>query len=278
MAISTPKDTALFAAKLMQMFHDAAAQKGIPMFSVIQGYCNVIDLKNKTMLRSSGFIKVAKDLYRGVLKYTPPEHGMSLQAWIAVSTGMKGVLIYHYYDFEFRPNSYEKSGSLGCKALISQSGVESRIWKEFGECMGKIKPFHKLILEWFHEGYTFARADNPEIKVDAFRLRDGKYKFYTLVNTRIAKWDKTSPRRPGNDTSLRFASGELLGLEKVGPVSFNFTPENELPLWCLGTGKMISKNNKGSYGLTILPGDGIILMQGTEDELKQIREKLITKE
>jgi hypothetical protein len=278
MVISTPKDTALFASKLMQMFHDAAAEKGIPMFCVIQGYCNIIDLKNKTMQRRSGFIKIGKDLYRGVRKYTPPEHGMSLQSWIAISTGMKGVLIYHYYDFDFNPATYNSRGSVGCKALVSQAGVESRIWKEFGECMGKIKPFHKLILEWIHEGYTFAKSDNCEIKVDAFRLPNGKAKFYTLVNTRIAKWDKTSPRRPDDKTNLRFAAGELLGLEKVGPIAFNFMPENDLPLWCVKTGQKLTCQKQGIYNLTIAPGDGIIIVQGTEDEVKQIRKKFIIKE
>jgi len=272
MVISTPKDTALFATKLMQMFCDEAAQKGIPMFCVIQGYSKTRDMKNKSMPRRSGFIKISKDLYRGVGKYTPPEHGMSLQSWIAVSTGMKGILIYHYYDSYFHFKRYERTGSLGRKALVSQAGVESRIWKEFGECMRKIKPYHKLIIDWFHEGYTFAKADNPAIKVDAFRLQDSKSRFYTIVNTRIAKWDKTSPRRPDNKTNLRFANGKLLGLEKVGPITFNFIPENNLPIWDLKTGKGLPRQ------LTIAPGDGIILMQGTEKEMKQIRKKYITGE
>jgi len=265
MAISTPKDTALFASKLMQMFHDAAAQKGIPMFCVIQGYNSVLDLKNENMPRKSGFIKIYKDLYRGVRKYTPPEHGMSLQSWIAVSTGMKGVIVFPYYDFEINPKKYQASGMLTWEALVSQAGVEHRIWKEFGECMGKIKPFRKLIIDWFHEGYTFAKTDNSEIKVDAFRLQDGKSKFYTLVNTRIAKWDKTSPRRPDNKTNLCFGNGTLLGLEKVGPISFNFTPENDLPLWDLETGEKLSRK------FEIAPGGGMILMQGTEKEMRKIR-------
>jgi len=95
-----------------------------------------------------------------------------------------------------------------------------------------------------------------------------------LLNTRIAQWDNTSPNRPTDQTRLHFEESGLAGFEQVGPLEFRFTPDGNDPLWDVRSATKLPRNDDGSVTVQLAPGRGVVLMQGTDGDMKATTERL----
>lgn len=263
--ISTPTDMAYLLSKEISECYAEAAKRGRPLIYVGQSYGTYDEIKTEKMEKKSGFREVSPGVWRGWLRYPPPENGMYLQSWIAVTEGAKGLLWYHYYG-ERAP----VDGMIKEMCFVDAAGKETRLWKEHAECFKEMKPLFPLFISWHKEGIKRGSVDSNWIKHNSFIREFDKERYYVLLNTRIAEWDKNSPRRPSNDTELYFDENGLAGFKKAGPLTFKFQPDGNEPLWDVLTGKKLdSKSNQ--YEITIGPGRGLVLMQGNENDIKNIR-------
>ena len=277
--ISTPKDMAGRLATDIADFSVEAAERGRPLIYVLQGYGhqNVFtseDIKGwsggekDALDPCSGFKRVGPDQWLGWDRYPPPEHGMHLQNWLAVSEGAKGLLIFHYGPRKPRKGTPKHVN------LVKEDGTETRLWREFGECMRDMQPFMPLILSWHREAVARAKTDHPEVVARSFIRRFDAEGFLVVHNRRIATWDKDSPALPRGDTELHFDEHGLAGLRTAGPLTVRLTVGGSDPVWSLRDGVRLDPTDAGEYELTIGPGRATVLMQGTKAALNAIRTEL----
>lgn len=277
--ISTPKDMARRLGADIAEFAAEAAERGRPLIYVLQGYGhqNVFSAEDirgwsggekDALDPCSGFKRIGPKRWLGWDRYPPPEHGMHLQNWLAVSEGAKGLLIFHYGPRKPREGTPKHIN------LVKQDGAETRLWREFGECMRDMQPFLPLILSWHREAIAWAKTDHPQVVVRSFIRRFDAERYLIVQNRRIATWDKNSPALPRGDTDLHFDEHGLAGLRTAGPLAVRLTVEGTDPVWNLRTGEQLEPLDTGDYKLTIKPGRAAILMQGSDTALDTIRTEL----
>jgi hypothetical protein len=263
--ISTPREVVSLLSKEMADCYTEAAKRGRPLICVGQAWAYISDKKEK-MEPKSGFREVRPGVWRGWERYLP-EHAMHLASWLGITEGAKGLLWYHYYGAtNGRDTAMGRIIREDC--LVDENGNESSHWKELGQCFHEMQRLAPLFLSWHKEWPEFGAADNPWIKVCSFIREFDRERYFVLLNTRIAQWDKTSPSRPTNETKLHFDETGLAGFEKVGPLEFKFKPEGNDPLWDVLSAARLPRNDDGSCTLKLDPGRGVVLMQGTEDDMK----------
>ncbi len=192
---------------------------------------------------------------------------MHLQCWVAVQEGARGLLIFHYWP----PRANEGLHKIG---LVNAKGEETRLWREFGECMQEMKPFLPLFRSWHQEAVPGAQADNPDIAISSFIRSFDSERFLVVLNQRIASWDKDSPALPRGQTELHFDEQGLAGLHSVGPLSFHLQVDGEEPAWHILTGKQLLTADDGEYQLTLGAGRAVVLMQGAKESLRRLRKEL----
>ena len=276
--ISTPRDMATRLRNELGALYPEAAQRGRPLIYVMQGYGHQNRFTTEEIRQwsggakdaldpHSGFTEIEPGVWQGWDRYPPPPGGMSLQSWLAVSEGCAGLLIYHYHGLQ-RPE-YQRY-----IALVGEAGNETRLWREFGECMTAMKPLQPLLLSWHKEALPRASADSEWVKVSSFIREFDAERYLVVVNERIATWDEDSPSLPRGETELRFDDEGLAGLHESGPLTFALTAEGDAPLWDVLTGEQITREADGSCTLTIGPGLGTVLMQGDEATLRKLRVEL----
>jgi hypothetical protein len=216
----------------------------------------------------SGLKRIGPERWLGWDRYPPPEHGMHLQNWLAVSEGAKGLLIYFYGPAKPRHES------LKYVALVNEDGTETRLWREFAQCMRDIRPLVPLILTWHREAITRARTSHPEVVVRSFLRRFDSERYLVVHNRRIATWDKDSPSMPRGATELHFDDQGLAGMQTAGPLTVRLTVEGDEPVWDLRDGRRLQRLDSGDYELTLGPGRAAVLMQGPDQALRAIRTEL----
>lgn len=276
--ISTPRDMAIRLRDELGRFYPEAARRGRPLVYVMQGYGHenlftTEDIRawsggqRNTLDPWSGFREVEPGVWRGWDRYPPPPGGMSLQSWLAVSEGAQGLLIYHYQRLQ-------TEGDLRYLALVDAQGGETRLWREFAECVAEMKPFLPLFVSWHKEALPRATASDDWVKVSSFIRKFDAERYLVVVNERIATWDEDSPALPRGETELRFDDQGLAGLHEVGPLSFRLTVEGDAPVFDLRTGARLTPAAGGSYELTVGPGRGTVFMQGPPATLTAVRAEL----
>lgn len=276
--ISTPRDMAARLRGEIADFYAEAAKRGRPLTYVMQGYghqnrFSTEDIREwsggaKDRLDPwSGFTEVEPGVWEGWDRYPPPPGGMRLQSWLAVSEGAAGLMIYHYRGLQ-RPTLEDYI------ALVDEGGNETRLWREFGECVTAMKPLLPLFLSWHKEAIPRAATSSDWVKVRSFIREFDAERFVVVVNERIATWDDDSPALPRGETELHFDDEGLAGLHEAGPLTFSLTAEGEAPLWDILAGEMLQPGDDGAYELTLNPGSGIVLMQGDEARLTALRAEL----
>jgi len=274
--ISTPKDMAVRLSEDIAEFAAEAARHGRPLIYVLQayGHQNVFTAKDFKEWSGgakdapdpwSGFKRIGPDRWLGWDRYPPPEHGMHLQNWLAVSEGAKGLLVYFYGP----PKSRQES--LNYVTLVNEDGTETRLWREFADSMRDIQPLVPLILTWHREGIARAKTNHPEVVVRSFVRRFDAERYLIVQNRRIATWDKDSPPLPRGPTELHFDVRGLAGLQTAGPLTVRLTVEGDEPVWDLRDGRRLQRLEDGGYELTVGPGRAHVLMQGTDSALGAIR-------
>ena len=276
--ISTPKDMATRLRNELRQFYPEAQKRGRPLIFVIQAYGHqnrftTEDIKDwsggaKDSLDPwSGFTEVEPGVWQGWDRYPPPPGGMHLQCWLAISEGARGLLAYHYCGLR-RP---EYSRYI---ALVGEQGRETRLWREWGECLKEIAPLHPLILTWHKQALPRATTDHPEVKLRSFIREFDAERFLVVVNERIATWDDDSPALPRGETELRFDDEGLAGLHPADPLDFGLMAEGDAPLWDVRTGERLQLGEDGRCALTLGPGRGTVLMQGDLETLTALRAEL----
>jgi hypothetical protein len=269
--LSTPKEVASLLSKEMADCYSEAAKRGRPLICVGQAWAFISEKSGKMELRS-GFREVSPGVWRGWERYLPP-HAMSLQIWLAITEGARGSLWYHYYGAsKGRGSAVGRLIREDC--LVDELGNESPHWKELGQCFKELRPLLPLLLAWHKEWPRIGSADSPWIKVRSFIRELDSERYFVLLNTRIAEWDKTSPSRPTNNTRLHFEETGLAGFDQVGPLEFKFKPDGADPLWDVLSATKLPRNNDGSYTLKLEPGKGVVLMQGTENDIGTVTDHL----
>jgi hypothetical protein len=271
-AISTPTDMVRLLRSEIAKFQRIAAERGRPLIYVGQSYRQENEIRNKNVTLKSGFKEISPGVWRGWFRYMPP-HGMYLQFWLAVAEGAKGFMMYHYRTFDIPKAWLEKSGVIQDIGLVDKMGKANGFWSEFGECAGEAKSFFPLFSTWFKEGVVNAKTDNKWVFVNSFILKDIKGRFFVPVNTKIATWDKHCPWRPKDNTQLHYSKDRLAGFAPVGNLSFNIQPLTDGALWNLADGTQLG-SKAGKYSLSLKPGQGTIIFQGTKEELNKIRKRL----
>jgi len=269
--ISTPSDMARLLRVEISKFYKLASERGRPLIYVGQTYREEREVKNKKISRKSGYKQVEPGIWRGWYRYMP-KHGMYLQFWLSVAEGAKGFLMYHYRTFDIPKHWYDRAGVLQDIGLVDKMGKASDFWTEFGKCTGEAKPFMPLFQSWFKEDIVNATTDNKWAFVSSFILKGIKGRFLVPVNTRIATWDRNSPWRAKDDTQLHYGKNGLEGFTSVETLTFNIQPLMDGALWDLKSGKQL-ENKSGKYSLSLKPGRGTIIFQGTREELKKVRKQ-----
>jgi len=280
--ISTPKDMAGRLTAEIGACYAEAEKRGRPLLFVMQGYghqdvCTADDVRAwsgggcEALGPNTGYVKIAPDTWLGWDRYPSPLNGMHLQSWLAVAEGAKGLLIYHYGPVS--PKS-EHGRVLKQMTLVAQDGSETRLWREFGECMADMTPFLPLLLTWHREAVSRAATDTPEFVIRSFIRRFDAERFLLIHNRRIATWDKDSPSLPRGKTELHFDDSGLAGLRPADTRELAFTVEGGAPLWHLRTGRRLAPGDDGLYHLSVPPGRAEILFQGEETALRKERQGL----
>lgn len=273
--ISTPRDMAIRLRGELASFYPEAAKRGRPLIYVMQGYGHQNRYTTEEIRQWSGgakdrldpwsgFTEIEPGVWEGWDRYPPPPGGMRLQSWLAVSEGAAGLLIYHYHGLQ-RPHFQRYI------ALVDEAGNETRLWREFGECVTAMKPLLPLFLSWHKEAVPRASADSEWVKVRSFIREFDAERYLVLVNERIATWDEDSPALPRGETELHFDDEGLAGLRESGPLTFMLSAEGDAPLWDVLTGERLEAGAEGAYELTLEPGGGTVLMQGDEAALQAVR-------
>ncbi len=276
--ISTPRDMAARLRGELSSFYAEAHSRGRPLVYVMQGYGHqnrftTEDIRawsggaREDLDPWSGFTEVEPGVWQGWDRYPPPPGGMHLQSWLAVSEGAAGLMIYHYRGLQ-RPE-YQRY-----IALVDEHGNETRLWREFGECVTEMTPLLPLFLSWHRDAVPRASADSDWVQVRSFIRQFDAERYLVVVNERIATWDEDSPALPRGETELHFDDQGLAGLHEAGPLTFALTVDGDAPLWDLRAGTRLQANPDGAYELTLGPGRGTVLMQGDEATLSALREEL----
>lgn len=269
--ISTPREMVSLLRRELAEHYAEAARKGRPLIYVGQSYGEHVRLTRddlakqglKGLSRRSGFREVEPGVWSGWPRYPPPRHGMYLQAWLAVAEGASGLLMYPY-------NSWVH-GSTTIRSLVDETGREQPIWRELADCVKELKPLLPLCLTWHKEAVTDAETDTPWAFVRSFVQGFDRERFLVVVNTRIAEWDKDSPPRPGDETELHFNEHGLAGLRSVGPLAIRLRVQRPGALWDVLSGRPLAADADGAYALELLPGRGVVLLQGDEETLRAAR-------
>ena len=277
--ISTPKDMAGRLRRDIGEFYKEAQKRGRPLIFVLQGYGHqnihtTEDIERWTNGAKdkldpwSGFKQIEPGVWKGWNRYPPPQDGMHLQCWLAVLEGAKGLLGFHY-----GPIWYAEEG-LSAISLVDEKGKETRLWKEFSECVKEMKPLLPLFLTWHKEALPWAKADDPAIAVSSFIRSFDAERFLVVLNTRIATWDEDSPGLPRGKTELHFDEQGLAGLHPAGPLRFSIQIDGKEPAWDILTGNQLIPGADGQSQLTLGPGRGVVLIQGSREQLQNIRKEL----
>lgn len=276
--ISTPRDMAIRLRGEISAFSTEAGKRGRPLIFVMQGYGHQNRFTTEDIVRWSGgakdrldpwsgFTEIEPGVWEGWDRYPPPPGGMSLQSWLAVSEGAAGLLIYHYHGLP-RPDGERYI------ALVNEKGEETRLWREFGECVTAMKPLQPLFLSWHREAVPRASADSDWVKVRSFIRDFDAERYLVVVNERIATWDEDSPALPRGETELHFDDEGLAGLQEAGPLTFRLSVEGDAPLWDVRSGEQLRIDSAGGCELTLPGGGGTVLMQGDEATLRALRAEL----
>ncbi len=260
--ISTPKDAAIRLREDIADFYIEAAKRGRPMIYVLQGGGWDWKGSEEKLLKeltsgvrpgeNSGWQEIEPGIWFGWPRYLVPKYGMKLQCWLSVLEGAKGLHIYHYLG---------RGDELGKRqfGVVGQLREETPRWREFADTVAEIKPFVPTILRWHKEAVCPVQANHPEVFVRSFIFNFESERYVVAVNSRIAEWDKVSPRMPRGKTELKFTEKGLEGLRPVGPLTvklkltgpgrlFEFGADNPLP------------TEDGSFDVTIPPGGGKVFI------------------
>jgi len=157
---------------------------------------------------------------------------------------------------------------------VDKKGQETRLWREWGECLTEMTPLMPLFSSWHKEALPRAEADNPQVKVRSFIRQFGAERYLVVLNERIATWDDDSPALPRGETELHFDENGLAGLHEAAPLSFSLTVEGDQPVWELRTGERLTAGDDGCYNLTLGPGRGTVVAQGSAEALAVVRAEL----
>ena len=280
--ISTPKDMAARLTTEIGACHAEAKKRGRPLIYVMQGYghqdvCTADDVRKwsgggcDALGPNTGYIEIAPETWLGWDRYPPPLNGMHLQCWLAVAEGAKGLLIYYYGP----PTARSRNGrALKQMALVADDGSETRLWREFAECMAEMAPFMPLFLAWHREAVPRAATDTADFAVRSFIRDFDAERFLLIHNRRIATWDQHSPALPRGNTELHFDDSGLAGLHPAESREIRFTVEGNAPLWHLRTGRRLAPDDNGLRRVSVRPGRAEILFQGGEAALQKERRAL----
>ena len=135
-----------------------------------------------------------------------------------------------------------------------------------GDCFNANKPLLPLFMEWCREGNPAAVSPEKDVMVNTFIVPGFKGRFVLPVNTLIANWDKNNPIRTDKNTQLHAGLYNLEGFKWAGPrkISLQLAGKGELRDYL--TGKIVEP-----AAITLPPGQGRVLFQGTEAEYKAMK-------
>lgn len=261
----------------------ASAEIGRPLIYVGQAYGEQYEL-TESLLQSkysldldqmstkTGFIETSTDVWTGWATYMPPANCMYLQTWTAIAGGAKGILLFHY----FTHGTDTTSGKIQVKGLVDDDLIESSQWLEFKNSVSDVLYFLPLASQWHKEWNPKASVDvdSKWITANSFIRDFDEERYLVVVNKRIGTWDTTSPEIPTNSTQLYYDNDGLAGITAATALSFEIDIEGSDSVWDLYTGTQLTKNANGLYDLSLDPGRGVVLMQGTQTELTAIRTEL----
>ena len=256
LVISTPSDMVRLISREIGEFYEEAAARKRPLIYVAQGYIEYKETDDKRLSEATGFKKLPNGKWSGFHRYMP-KNGMHLQFWIALSQGCRGFMVFHY--------QHKKSGDRS-SGLVDLKGKESWFWKEMGDCFNANKPLLPLFMEWCREGNPAAVSPEKDVMVNTFIVPGFKGRFVLPVNTLIANWDKNNPIRTDKNTQLHAGQYNLEGFKWAGPrkISLQLAGKGELRDYL--TGKIVEP-----AAITLPPGQGRVLFQGTEAEYKAMK-------
>jgi len=263
LVISTPSDMARLIYREISEFYQFAAERGLPLLFVGQGYkCEEFARKNAGP--RSGYREVSPGVWRGYTRYMP-RNGMNLQFYLSVAAGARGFMLYFYQSKPPQEKAVWRSDG-----LVSPTGEESWYWKETGDCLREATPLFPLFSSWFREATCPAQTDDDTVYIASFVRPDLQGRFFLPVNTHIANWDGDNPIRAQVDTQLHSDEENLQGFEWCGNKTFKLQlPENSNPLWEVINGKPVN-----SDAIELAPGKGVVLFQGSKEECDRIRGEL----
>ncbi|OQA85960.1 MAG: hypothetical protein BWY31_01579 [Lentisphaerae bacterium ADurb.Bin242] len=251
--IMTPSKAAYRISTNLELAYIHAMRFGRPLIFVAQGVRSISTIKSDKLTKSSGMKQIEPGVWRGYVRYMP-KNGMNLQFWLGVMSGCRGILIYHYMD----------GGTE--KALVDKDLKPTWYWEEFSECLNEAKALFPLFASWYKQNIGEVSADVSTVFVRTFRHPGFRGLFLLPVNTQIASWDKNNPRLTNAQTQLYSDEENLQGFAWAGPQTFRLSLKEKMPVWDVLTGKQIDP-----AAITLPPGKGRVLYQGTENELREIR-------
>jgi hypothetical protein len=258
--LSTPTDMALRLREELQQFQSVAEKHGRPLIFVMQGYGSDFFGTTEQVLKltsgvlpppHSGWKELTPGHWYGWLKYPPPKYGMRLQCWLGILEGVKGFFVYRYNS------SGEAIGNREV-ALVSNQGVSSEQWAEFGETIAHIEPILPLAHRWEKMDIVSASTAHPDVFISAFRNPYTQTCYLVVVNYRIAKWDEQSPRFLRKNTEVRCGNTGIDGLKPAGKLDVVLSVGTGSILFDIIDKNLYFADKEGNIQIEIDPGGGFV--------------------
>ena len=252
--IMTPSKAANRIRTNLEIAYLHAAGFGRPLIFTGQAVKVYTTVKSTKYTRASGFKEVSPGVWKGYARYMP-KNAMYLQFYLAVMSGCRGFLAYHYMS------------SASEQSLVDKDLKPAFYWTEMGECLKEVKKLFPLFASWYKQPLSpELKTSSATVPVREFRHPDFPGRFLLPVNTLIAHWDKTNPILAGVKTQLYSDEENLQGFQWADPQSFSLLLSGEEKLYDLLTG-----NEADAKKITLEPGRGRIFYQGKKKDLDAVR-------
>lgn len=262
----------------------------ICFFFVIQGvasYVKGVDLSREGTVGASMIPRgwrqdPGANTWSGWLRYYPPQHCMKLQVWAAVALGAKGIFSYCHGEPTWGKAKPDLSRTAALGLSCDPSGQPAPQWAEFADAAKDIRHVAPLLLRMNKRVRNLGACDDPNALVSTFQEEDSARRYLIVVNKRTGFWCKDSPKslKPSDEMSVD-SQGQLTGYMPAPPLEFVLKVEAEQArhdLRTLSKLPMASSFPGGkSYRITLPPGEGNVLLLGSDADLLACRKLLMDK-
>jgi hypothetical protein len=220
------------------------------------------------------------DFYNVWKYYRAPENSMKALAWISVLEGAKLFLAWHYEPFgntdrqpDFEAATKSDKHEIQYFTLAGRPGMDNPQLKELGEAAREIRSYEQIITRMAKAPECPVNTEDKNVHSNAFTFPGLAGKIIVIQNSNIGAWPANSRYRFSDDDPIQIDdAGNLVGytpFTEAFDVRFSLKDnESAEHVFDLKTGTEIPAD--GGYTISVLPGSGVLLYLGTEQDAKKL--------